>query len=184
MDSITHMAVPPRSRARQPGRTPRERSLPLGIVIRSTVLGVAAALVLLGSYLGLVTLAQDWSHAGQQFASDRWSVLALTTGFGLQVGLFSYLHGLHVHATAGGVAASAGTSTAAMLACCAHHVADVLPILGLSGAALFLSDYKTELLWLGIAMNLAGIVYLVRRVRHVRGAQARRQPVIGRKGLA
>jgi len=51
-----------------------------------------------------------------------------------------------------------------MLACCAHHLTDVLPILGLSGAAVFLNAYKTPLLWLGIVMNLAGIVYLLRQV--------------------
>jgi hypothetical protein len=59
------------------------------------------------------------------------------------------------------MAASTGTSTAAMLACCAHHVSDVLPILGISDAAVFLGAYKTPLLWVGLAMNLAGISYLV-----------------------
>ena len=52
-----------------------------------------------------------------------------------------------------------------MLACCAHHLVDVLPIIGLSGAAIFLDAYKTPLLWLGIAMNLVGIAYLVRKLR-------------------
>jgi hypothetical protein len=73
------------------------------------------------------------------------------------------LRALHAGMVAGevGLAASTGTSTAAMLACCAHHVSDVLPFLGVSGAAVFLGANKTPLLWVGLAMNLAGIAYLL-----------------------
>jgi hypothetical protein len=70
----------------------------------------------------------------------------------------------------GGVAASTSTSTAAMLACCAHHLADVLPIVGVSGAAIFLNAYKTPLLCLGIVTNLVGIIYLLYKVRRQRRA--------------
>ncbi len=125
---------------------------------------------LLGLYLGLITLAQGWDHAIEQFQIDLWFVLALAVGFGIQVGLFTYLRVLHARMAAGGVgmAASTGTSTAAMLACCAHHLSDVLPILGVSGAAVFLVAYKTPLLWLGLIMNLAGIAYLVWQLRGLR----------------
>jgi hypothetical protein len=51
------------------------------------------------------------------------------------------------------------------LACCAHHLADILPIVGLSGAAVFLNAYKAPLLWLGIVMNVIGIIYLLRQLR-------------------
>lgn len=137
---------------------------------RPVAVGLLAAAGLVAVYLGLITLAQGWGHAVQQLSEDRFFVGAVMTGFGTQIGLFTYLRQLHARAAAGGVATSAGTSTAAMLACCAHHLAEVLPILGLSGAAVFLNLYKTPLLWLGILMNLAGIVYLLRQVR-----QARRQ---------
>lgn len=53
---------------------------------------------------------------------------------------------------------AAGTSTAvsgmAMVACCAHHAVDLLPILGLSAAALFLSEYQEQLLIFGVLANL------------------------------
>jgi copper chaperone CopZ len=140
---------------------------------RPVVLGALAASGLLAFYLGVITLAQGWAHATQQLADDRWFVAAITAGFGAQTGLFSYLRRLHARMSAGGVAASTGTSTTAMLACCAHHLTDVLPILGLSGAAIFLNAYKTPLLWLGVLMNLAGVAYLLRQVvaqrRRLRG---------------
>jgi hypothetical protein len=136
------------------------------------VSGLVAALALLGVYLGLITLAQGWDHALEQFEIDRWFVLASAGGFGTQVGLFVYLRALHAERAAGnvGMAASTGTSTAAMLACCAHHVSDVLPIIGVSGAAVFLGAYKTPLLWVGLVMNLAGIAYLVWQLRGLRAA--------------
>jgi hypothetical protein len=143
----------------------RHNGLPL---LRPVVFGVLAALALLVFYLGVITLAQGWGHALQQLGDDLPFVGAIAVGFGTQVGLFAYLRGLHARASAGGVAASTGTSTAAMLACCAHHLVDVAPVLGLSGAAIFLNAYKTPLLWLGIVMNLIGILYLSRKIHQAR----------------
>jgi hypothetical protein len=61
-------------------------------------------------------------------------------------------------------AASGGTSTAAMIACCAHHVTDVLPLLGLSGAAVFLAQYKVPFMVVGIVSNAAGIGVMLRLI--------------------
>ena len=129
--------------------------------------GILASLGLFAFYLGVITIAQDWDHAIQQLSDDRWFVSAIALGFGSQMGLFTYLRVLHANAASGGVAASTGTSSVAMLACCAHHLTDVLPILGLSSVAIFLAAYKTPLLWLGIGMNLVGILYLLRKLRQV-----------------
>ena len=51
-----------------------------------------------------------------------------------------------------------------MLACCAHHLVDLLPLVGLSAAAVFLNAYKTPLFVVGIAMNVVGIVVIARRL--------------------
>lgn len=144
------------------------RRIRFQVPLRPLTFGLLAGAALLAFYLGIITLAQGWGHAVDQLGEDRWFVGAIAAGFATQVSLFTYLRGLHARAGASGVAASTGTSTAAMLACCAHHLADVLPVIGLSGAAIFLNDYKTPLLWLGIAMNVAGIAYLLRQVRRQR----------------
>lgn len=133
--------------------------------VRPIIFGLLAALGLLAFYLGTITLAQGWEHAVEQLSIDRLFVGAIMAGFGTQVGFYTYLRGMHLRATAGGVAASTGTSTVAMLACCAHHLTDVFAVLGLSGAAIFLNAYKTPLLWLGIVMNLFGIAYLLWKIR-------------------
>jgi len=136
--------------------------------MRPLAFGALAILALLAFYLGVITLAQGWSHALEQLGDDRWFIALIALGFGTQVGLFTYLRSLHAQVSTGGVAASTGTSAAGMLACCAHHLSDVLPILGVAGATAFLNAYKTPLLWLGILMNLVGIVYLLRAIRQQR----------------
>lgn len=146
-----------------------------GLWPRPVGLGLLGAAGLLGFYLGVISLAQGWNHAVQQLSDDRWFVGAIMAGFGTQVGLFTYLRGLHARLSGGGVAASTGTSTAAMLACCAHHLTDVAPLLGLVGVVGFLSAYKAPMLWLGIGMNVLGIMYLAGQVRrqrrHIRDGQ-------------
>lgn len=128
--------------------------------------GVLAAFSLVGLYLGLVTWAQDWQHALDLLWGDRYFVAAIAAGFGLQVGLFAYLRfvlGRRASRSAAGVtAAGTGTSTVAMVACCAHHVSDALPLLGLSGLAIFLNDYRLPLMGLGLAVNALGVVYMLR----------------------
>lgn len=168
--AVTAAGFGPPPVKRAPAPRPAEPPMPIAEALTwrpfaAALLGVAG---LLAFYLGIITLAQDWAHALQQLAEDRWFIGAIALGFGAQLGLFVYLRALHAHAAAGGVAASTGTSTAAMLACCAHHLADVLPIVGLSGAAILLNAYKTPLLWLGIVMNVAGALYLIHKVEQAR----------------
>lgn len=149
-----------------PARGSQAGCLPLFYPALKPLLGgLGAVLGLLTLYIGIITLAQDWGHAIQQLVEDRWFIGAISAGFGTQMGLFIYLRGLHTQAMAQGVIASTGTSTVAMVACCAHHLVNVLPLVGLSGAAIFLNDYKLPLLWLGIMMNLAGIIYLLIKIR-------------------
>ncbi|MBI2773660.1 MAG: hypothetical protein HYX56_04105 [Chloroflexi bacterium] len=130
----------------------------------------AGALVAL--YLGLVTWAQGPEHALDLLWDDRLFVGLIGAGFGTQVGLFTYLRLLQRAMARESVAlagAGTATSTASMLACCAHHVADVLPILGLSGLAVFLVEFRTPLMLLGIVTNGVGVAVMLRELRRARG---------------
>ncbi len=138
--------------------------------------GALAGISLVALYLGLVTWAQGLSHARELLWGDRYFVGAIAGGFGVQVGLFFYVRRV-VSARARGSAAAAtatgtGTSTAAMVACCAHHVTDALPLLGLSGATLFLNDFRIPLMAAGLAMNALGVAVMLRlAVIHTRRAR-------------
>jgi len=139
---------------------------------RSIAAGVAAAAALLGVYLGIISLAQGVEHALDQLAADFVFVSLIAAGFGIQIALFVELRAVdrrHRAATAV-TAAGTGTSAAAMLACCAHHLVDLLPLVGLSAAAVFLNAYRTPLFLVGIAMNLIGIVVIARQLDRARRA--------------
>ena len=168
MDTV-ELNVPLRGRAWM--SSARQVAIPMAV-------GLVAGLGMLVVYLGIITWLQDWEHATQQMGEDGWYVAALALGFGAQVGLFRYLRTLHAQATKGAMAASTGTSSVAMLACCAHHVTDVLPILGVAGVAAGLGLYKMPLLWLGIGLNIVGVVYLGRNIRHAQ-RMACHHPVAG-----
>ena len=130
---------------------------------------IPLAAFLLGSafiasfYIGILTWAQGWDYASSQFARDRWYVLPIILGFGVQAALYSILRfRLFIPVTSIGhtgtlMGTSGGTSATAMVACCIHHVTDVLPILGLSAAASFLTRYQRPFMLVGLAMNLIGI---------------------------
>lgn len=150
------------------------------------VWGVAGAIALLLLYVGIVGGAsRSLGHVLELLATDWPFVVALAAGFGTQVGLYAHLRHLTRTAsvTAGATAGvGTGTSTVAMIACCAHHATDILPVLGLSavaGAAGFLAEWRVPLISLGITMNLIGIALNVRLVR-----QARRHLSPSRAGAA
>ncbi len=136
--------------------------------------GVLGALALVALYLGLVTRAQGFGHARELLWQDRYFVAVIAGGFGAQAALYTYVRMTIARARLAGAtgvtAAGTGTSTAAMVACCAHHAADALPVLGLSTAAIFLNDFRLPIMGAGIATNALGIAVLVRIALRQRAA--------------
>jgi hypothetical protein len=118
-------------------------------------------------YFGIVSWAEGWQHAVELFWQDRWIVLPIILGFGVQSGLYIILKKrlyLPVESTGPSGAltgAGGGMSTVAMVACCAHHVTDVLPILGLTATAAFLAEYRTIFMLVGLSTTLLGIVVML-----------------------
>lgn len=123
-------------------------------------------------YFAIVSWAESPQHALDLFWQERWIVIPLILGFGVQVALYTILKkrlfvpsGLSTLAELGpsGALTGAGgaTSTAAMVACCAHHVTDVLPIVGLTAAATFLAEYLTLFMLVGLGTTLVGITVMV-----------------------
>lgn len=129
--------------------------------------GLLGAAALFGLYFGIVSLAETPRHALDFFWQDRFIVLPIIFGFGIQAALFTILKmRLYVPVATVGpsgklMGASGATSTMAMVACCAHHVTDVLPILGLTAAATFLARYRTAFLLVGLGMTLIGIIIML-----------------------
>ena len=155
MTSISTMSCHSTAPRRDHGLRLRSRKLELPVIA-----GLLGALFLAGLYLGIVTLAQGWDHAAELFRQDKALIVPIIAGFGIQVGLYTFIR-VGLHATARGMGtmtgAGGGTSTVAMVACCAHHVADVLPVLGLTAAATFLAAYRITFMLVGLGTTLSGI---------------------------
>ncbi|MBA4383744.1 MAG: hypothetical protein C0410_03335 [Anaerolinea sp.] len=141
--------------------TKRKRILiPLGA-------GILGAFFLSTIYFGIVTWAESFDHAIEFFWQDRWIVIPIILGFGVQVALYVILRfRLFLPENQKGLSgtslgASGSTSTIAMVACCAHHITDVLPILGLTAAATFLAKYRLVFMGVGLGTTFLGIIYMM-----------------------
>lgn len=130
--------------------------------IKPIQFGASAIVLLLVIYFGVVGLISGTSFALDQFAKFWYFIVPLALGFGIQVGLYTHLKNLvGQHGASGKVVAVSGTtSTAAMVSCCAHYLANILPILGVTGFLTIVAEYQIELFWLGLVFNAAGILYV------------------------
>ena len=137
--------------------------------LRPYMIGVTAAIGVVGFYLGLLTLTSDWYNARSEFSEYGVWIAALAAGLGIQATLFSFLRAWHqggpMKAAKCSMVASGGMSTTAMAACCAHYLSVLLPALGLpflSAAAAGLADYQTYFFLAGVLSNLFGIGLMLR----------------------
>lgn len=135
-------------------------------IIKSAAFGFLAGAALLSVYFIIVSLANSVEHAVQEFFRILQWITALITGFGVQVGLYTYIRELiKIKKLAGATASvtSAGSvSTTSMIACCAHHLTDTLPIIGVSAASVFLIKYQEAFLLTGVLSNAVGILLMLR----------------------
>ena len=120
-----------------------------------------------GIYFGILIWAQGVDAVPNIFLPNRWYVIPIWVTFGIQAALYSILRfrllvpissTKHTGTVMG---TSGGTSVTAMVACCIHHVTDVLPVLGLSAAATFLTRYQRPFMLAGLGMNIVGILVLL-----------------------
>ncbi|MFV1859148.1 MAG: hypothetical protein ACC647_07340 [Anaerolineales bacterium] len=130
------------------------------------VVGVLGSLGLALLYFAIVSLAESPEHALDLAWQDRFIIGPIILGFGVQLGLYAILKtGAYVPTGAppksGALTgASGGISATAMVACCAHHVTDVLPLVGLTAASAFLAEYRIPFMLVGFATTVIGILVM------------------------
>ncbi len=140
---------------------------------RAYLLGVLASFVIVGIYLGMNTLTSNWHFARVQFSEYRWWIISLASGLGIQVMLYilfrAHLRGKKKSAAKSTMAASGGVSALAMMACCSHYLATLIPLLGVSflsaAAVASLAQYQPYFFLAGMASCLFGITLMVRMMR-------------------
>ncbi len=129
--------------------------------------GALASAILLGVYFAVLTLVSGWNFAQNQFAAFWYFIVSLAVGFGIQVGLYTHLKNLIRGIGGGGkvLGVTGTTSTAAMISCCTHYLANILPVLGAIGLVTFVAQYQVQLFWVGLAFNLGGIFYMANKIK-------------------
>lgn len=105
------------------------------IILKSVVFGILASGILLGVYFAILSFISGWDFAKSQFSAFWYFIVSLSLGFGIQIGLFSYLKSIIARAGA----ASAG----------------VVSLIG---------QYQVELFFVGLAFNIAGIIYIGQKI--------------------
>lgn len=123
-------------------------------------------MALLGVYISAVNLISGWDFLISQLKANWYWIFGLALGFGIQIFLFSYLRARHQAQVSGKmITVSGATSGTAMLACCAHYLVNILPIVGISGLAAVIGQYQTELFVLGLIANVIGIGYMINKLK-------------------
>lgn len=126
------------------------------------IYGLIGAIAIAGIfYLAQAIGMQSLSGPGHFFKAKWYFISPLIVSFALQVGLWKAIKQMAwQHAGTGAVATSGGVSTGAMIACCMHNFAALLPVLGISGAAVFFSTYQSQVFLISIALSLGGLIYM------------------------
>lgn len=136
------------------------------MIFKSAFYGLMGTTALLAVYFSVVSLISGWPFALDQFSQFWYFIVSLAIGFGIQLGLYTYLkNAVHQkNASVEILAISGTTSTATMLSCCAHYLVNILPIIGATGIISLIGQYQTELFLVGLAFNIGGIAYISRKV--------------------
>ncbi len=130
---------------------------------KSILWGFFSGFILIGFYIGVLTIFQGFNFALNNFRSWWYLIFPLVIGFGIQMGLFVSIKN-HAKLT-GTVATTGGISGGTMVACCSHFLLNIIPIVGVSGLTIFLMKYQPAFLSFGILANIFGISLMVRHKR-------------------
>ena len=133
-------------------------------IIRNSI--IAILIVIAINFLVLYSLNFP-SMAIFQIKKYIWLLVPLVLGFGIQIGLYTYLKHISAVCTITSMAGG-GVSSISMILCCSHYLVNFLPFISISFAT-FLTQYTFYILLFGIASNIFGILFMLNKIKNVRG---------------
>jgi len=142
-------------------------------IIRNSV--IAILIVVAINFLVLYFLNFP-SMALIQIKRYLYLLIPLVLGFGVQIGLYTYLKHLNavcsITTMAGG-----GVSSISMILCCSHYLLNILPFISVSFAS-FLTQYTFQILLIGVLSNIFGILFMLNKIKKVRIWKTRKFSVL------
>ncbi len=133
------------------------------------VFGASIGILVILFNISIASIAEGSFEKGYQvFLTNGIFVYLIPLAVGIQMGLFRYHRNIITGNISGsekmGMAGSA-TSSLTMVACCLHHVSDLLPAVGfILAASSFLIQYKDAIITIGLLANMAGSAYIARAI--------------------
>ena len=133
------------------------------------VFGGSAGILVILFNISIASLAEGSLEKGYQvFLTNGIFVYLIPIAVGIQMGLFRY----HRNITTGNIVGSekmgmagSATSSLTMVACCLHHVSDLLPAVGfILATSSFLIQYKDAIITVGLLANMIGSAYIARAI--------------------
>ncbi len=139
------------------------------IVYFTIIMGIIGGLSITSLFFVIMILFTSFNDGLSVFWDLIIWIVPLIIGFGIQVGLYTYMkmnltYKRDLLATKASLTAAGGTSAVSMLACCAHHLTDILPFMGVSVLATFFIDYQKVFLAIGISSNLIGMCIMLKNI--------------------
>lgn len=136
----------------------------LKLIERPVTTGFLGSLGLTIFYIFILSISNSFDHAVAEFQRFWYLITPLVLLFGFQIGLFAYM-AKRATAGKGSLALTGGISGGAMVACCLHHLFEILPLIGLTGTALLLADYQASFLSIGIISGISGILWMLKNMQ-------------------
>ena len=134
------------------------------------IFGASVGILVVLFNISIASLAEGSFEKGYQvFLTNGIFVYLIPLAVSVQMGLFRYHRNLTSEnklcgSEKMGMAGSA-TSSLTMVACCLHHVSDLLPAVGfILAASSFLIQYKDAIITAGLLANLVGSAYIARAI--------------------
>jgi Co/Zn/Cd efflux system component len=133
------------------------------------IFGASVGILVVIFNISIASLGEGSIKKGfEVFLTNGIFVYLIPLAVSIQMGLFRY----HGNITTGNIAGSekmgmagSATSSLTMVACCLHHVSDILPSVGLIlAASSFLIQYKVTIIIIGLLANVAGSIYIARAI--------------------
>jgi hypothetical protein len=134
------------------------------------IFGTLAGILVVLANLAIASLAEGSIDRGYPILlGNGIFTYLIPLAVSVQMGLYRYYRNITPRRS-GNASEKAGVSgsmvsSLAMVACCAHHVSDLLPAIGLAlAASSFLTQYKDAILVVSLAVNLIGSALIVNAI--------------------
>ncbi|MFA4936325.1 MAG: hypothetical protein WC568_10870 [Candidatus Methanoperedens sp.] len=134
------------------------------------IFGISIGALVILFNISVASLAEGSLKSGYEvLVSNGVFTYLIPLAVSVQMGLFRYHRNLTAEkklcgSEKVGVAGSA-TSSLTMIACCLHHVSDLLPTVGfIVATSAFLIQYKNIIFIIGLSANAAGSAYIARAI--------------------